>query len=101
MIIDLVFEDLGIAPQKNFKQKLDEFRTLPDVRTEFADELEHMIDVGGAAIHRGWDPSSNEIDIMLEGLEAFLKNQYAPRKSVKTVKAPVKTSKKSVKANKP
>lgn len=95
LVIDLVFEDLGIDGSLPFKKKLDEFRTLPNVRTEFADELEHMIDVGGAAIHRGWDPSESDIDVLFDGLEAFLQGQYAPRKSVKAIVAPKKMPKKA------
>lgn len=90
LVIDLVFEHLGIDGELTFKDKVKEFRKVPSVGTQFADEVSHMIEAGGAAIHRGWKPTTREIDTLFDGLEDFLKAQFSPREAVQVVKVPAR-----------
>ena len=77
LVIDLVFEDLGIEPELPFKEKLARFRSLPNVRPELVCALKHMVE--GEAQHAARDPAVEDIDELMGELEHFVKIQYGPK----------------------
>ena len=78
LVIDLVFEDLGIAPELPFKEKLALFKSRPHVRPEFVRALERMGALGGDAGQAAWDPAVEDMDGLMAELERFVKIQYGP-----------------------
>lgn len=79
LVIDLVFEDLGIAPELPFKEKLARFKSLPNVRPEFVRALERMGVLGGDAGQAAWGPAVEDMDGLMAELERFVKIQYGPK----------------------
>lgn len=73
---DRASELLGIPTGLSFEKKLDQLRTEEHVTTKERKLLAVLVDAGSAAAHRGWRPSSAQLDNMTIILEAFLHRAF-------------------------
>ena len=88
-------ELLGIdEPDQSFKDKLQALVTKEFIGTADKDALEVLIDAGSAAAHRGWRPSTEEVDDLLSILEAFLHRSFIIPSKAEAVKKSVPARKK-------
>jgi hypothetical protein len=71
-VFDRASELLGVDPAQTFAEKLTALTQLGKVGTDERFMLDVLIDAGGAAAHRGWKPSWEELDAMMGIIEQFL-----------------------------
>jgi len=69
---DLGSSLLGVKSSLTFGKKLDELLAQGKISTHEKDILEVLIDAGNAAAHRAWRPKEDEVNALLDTLEAFL-----------------------------
>jgi hypothetical protein len=65
-------ELLGIDPAITFDEKLSELERLGHIGKAERIALDIMTDAGSAAAHRGWTPSLQQLNSMLNVLESFV-----------------------------
>lgn len=93
-VFDRASELLGIDPRVTFSAKLQGLVDLGKIGTDQRQTLEILTDAGSAAAHRGWRPSSDELDTMMNVIETFLHNAFVIGDAVKKLKARVPKKKK-------
>jgi Domain of unknown function (DUF4145) len=71
-IFDRASEKFGVDPDKSFKAKLDELVALGKIGQAERDSLDVLTDAGGAAAHRGWRPTVQQLGTLMNIGEAFL-----------------------------
>ena len=69
---DLSSELLKVDPTKSFAEKLKELEASGKIGKEESENLASLIDAGSAAAHRGWKPSLQELETMMDTLENFI-----------------------------
>lgn len=69
---DIASELLGIDASRTFAQKLDDLVSAGHIGTVDRGRIETLIDAGSASAHRGWKPSEDDINVMLDVLEHFI-----------------------------
>ncbi len=78
---DAASELLGIDPEKSFNEKLKALVAAGHIGKLDSERLEALVDAGSASAHRGWKPTSEDLDTMMELLEHFLHEAFvAPEK---------------------
>lgn len=96
---DKASELLKIDPAKTFKAKLDELVATGKIGADERDILDALTDAGGAAAHRGWKPSSEELDTMMSSIENFVYRTFILGEAAKKLKAGVPAKQKLQKVN--
>lgn len=71
-VFDCASELLGIAPEKNFGEKIAELKDAGKIGADEKEILKTLTEAGSAAAHRGWRPDPQELDVMMNIIEAFL-----------------------------
>ena len=71
---DAASEALGIEPGLPFAAKLNALVVDSKIRESEKESLTVLIDAGGAAAHRGWQPTPMQIDVQMDILEDFIFN---------------------------
>ena len=71
-IFDRVSEKLGIRQNLTFKEKLQALQAKGKIGKSELDSLDILTDAGGAAAHRGWKPTVNQLTTLMNIAEAFL-----------------------------
>lgn len=97
---DIAAELLGTNTELPFKKKLEHLVKAGHIGIVDQGRLETLVDAGSASAHRGWRPSVEDLNTMMEVLEQFMheafiaptKNQHLDAKLVK-VKSKVPTRK--------
>lgn len=79
-------ELLGIDPAKKFFEKLDDLLTSGKIGQSERDALDVLADAGGAAAHRGWEPSVKQLDTMMDIIEAFCHRNFVLNSKVGELK---------------
>jgi hypothetical protein len=82
-------ELLQIDPNLRFGAKLDELVSIGKIGKGERAILELLVDAGSAAAHRGWAPGADELDTMIEILEAFVNRAFILEHPVQKLKAAV------------
>lgn len=78
---DAAAELLGIDPALTFKQKLEALVAEGHIGKLDLERLEALVDAGSASAHRGWVPSSEDLETLMDLLEHFLDQTFvAPEK---------------------
>jgi hypothetical protein len=78
---DAASELLGVDPDKSFKEKLNALVVAGHIGKLDQGRLEALVDAGSASAHRGWKPTADDLDTMMELLEHFLHEAFvAPEK---------------------
>ncbi len=90
-------ELLGVDPSLPFSKKLDELVKLGATGATERDALSVMTDAGSASAHRGWRPTPEQLDTMMQIIEAFVHRNFILRTDVTALKnaVPAKLSKKA------
>lgn len=89
-------EILGVDPDLSFEKKLKELVTLGKVSHDERETLSVLIDAGSAAAHRGWRPKPDELNTMMDLVEAVLHRSFIVGDGIKKLKAAVPARPKSV-----
>ena len=71
-IFDRASEKFGVNPEKPFKGKLDELVTKGKIGRSERESLDILTDAGSAAAHRGWRPTVEELNTLMDIGEQFL-----------------------------
>lgn len=71
-VLDRTFELAGADPAAGFAEKLSAITETGVISTSERDTLTIMTDAGSAASHRGWQPSPDALDTILDASEAML-----------------------------
>jgi hypothetical protein len=69
---DVASELCGIDESLSFQNKLIELAKQSKIDEAEKIRLEVLVDAGGASAHRGWQPSDQELDTLVNLLENFL-----------------------------
>lgn len=78
-VFDRGSELLGIDPAIKFEEKLQKLVTDGFIGSTERDALAVMTDAGSASAHRGWRPTEEQLETMLQILEAFLHRNFVLR----------------------
>lgn len=73
---DTAAELLGVNPDFTFAEKMDELVREGKIGSLDRVRLETMVDAGSASAHRGWRPSPQELDAMMNLLEHFVEETF-------------------------
>jgi hypothetical protein len=71
-VFDRASELLGVDPAFTFAQKIAALHTAGRISSDDKLVIDVLVDAGNAAAHRGWKPSSSELNDMVAILEGFL-----------------------------
>ncbi|MBZ9604003.1 DUF4145 domain-containing protein [Phyllobacterium chamaecytisi] len=78
---DIASEQLGVASGLSFEKKLQAMVDCKLITESQSDHLGVLIDAGSASAHRGWQPSVDDLDTLMDVLEEFLHDSFvAPAK---------------------
>ena len=94
---DAASEQLGINPSTTFKGKLDELTKLGRIGPDERKTLDVLVDAGGAAVHRGWEPNFEQLDTILSILEDFLHRALVLNKKANVLRKEVPAKKRAKK----
>jgi Domain of unknown function (DUF4145) len=75
-VFDRASQLLGADPDQSFAEKLKELVAGNKIGGEEKEILSVLADAGSAAAHRGWQPSTIEIDSLMQALENFLERAF-------------------------
>jgi hypothetical protein len=93
---DIASELLGIAPELRFQEKLNELVKLGHIGMVDKDHLDALIDAGSASAHRGWQPTTEDLNTMMEVLENFLHVSFVAPKKQKHLQDKISKMRKTV-----
>jgi hypothetical protein len=79
-------ELLSIDPAKTFGEKLDDLVAAGYIGSTERDALAAMTDAGSASAHRGWKPTAQQLETMLQLIEAFVHRNFILRDDVSGLK---------------
>lgn len=82
-------ELLGVDTSLPFRQKLEELVRLGKVGTDEQETIRILVDAGSAAAHRGWRPTAEELNTMMDVIEAFLYRSFIVGDGIKKLKVSV------------
>ena len=71
-VFDRASELLGVDPNKTFADKLFELVQCGKIGCDEKETLKILTDAGSAAAHRGWKPEPEQLDTMMNIIEAFI-----------------------------
>ena len=74
--IDIAAELLGIDHNQPFNAKLQALEKEGHIGKVERSHLEVIVDAGSACAHRGWLPSSHELNTMMDALERFIHDAF-------------------------
>ncbi|MBS0124875.1 DUF4145 domain-containing protein [Aestuariicoccus sp. KMU-90] len=69
---EIAADDLGINRDLSFQDKIEQLRAKGHISPREKDVLKELVDAGSAVIHRGWQPSANDVDLLIDTLEQFI-----------------------------
>jgi len=85
-IFDRASELLKIDPALTFKEKLDELQAKGHISASERTHLDILTDAGGAAAHRGWQPTADLLDTIMTIVETFIHRKFVLEAEVKRLK---------------
>lgn len=86
-VFDRASENLGVDPSLPFSEKLSRLHEAGKIGLEERDHLAVLTDAGSAAAHRAWQPTPDEIDVLMDIMEGFLYRTFIVSAQVLTLKA--------------
>lgn len=88
---DAASEYLGVDPALTFAEKLDALAAESHISMDDRSGLEVLVDAGSASAHRGWVPTVDEVNTMIDTLERFLKRSIVdPEERKRSAEATLK-----------
>ena len=85
-VFDCASQTLGADPNQSFAEKLKELTAGNKIGGEEKEILSVLADAGSAAAHRGWKPTGDDIDHLMDALENFLERAFVLKHNVRRVK---------------
>lgn len=85
-VIDKATELLNIAPGNDFRAKLAELVKKEMISEKDRTHLQTLTNAGSAAAHRGWRPSHEDLEHMLDIMEIFLNRMFILSDSVEALR---------------
>jgi hypothetical protein len=79
-------ELLSIDPARTFGQKLNDLVAAGYIGSTERDALAAMTDAGSASVHRGWKPTPQQLETMLQLIEGFVHRNFILRDDVSGLK---------------
>ncbi|WP_182915264.1 DUF4145 domain-containing protein [Rhodopseudomonas palustris] len=86
-VFDRTSEFVGIDPGITFQEKLAELVKRGKIGSDQKDILDALTDAGSAAAHRGWRPTSEQLNTMMDAIESFVHNTFILGDAVKELKS--------------
>lgn len=83
---DRATEVLEIDPAIPFEEKLNVLFEIGEIGQGERETLSTLTDAGNAAAHRGWRPSSRELDLIMSVLEGFLHRCFVLKGAMERLK---------------
>jgi Domain of unknown function (DUF4145) len=74
---DVVSEVCKVDESLTFEKKLDQLESLGRISITQKSRLTILVDAGGASAHRGWVPTLDDVNSLVDLLEDFLQNVFA------------------------
>jgi hypothetical protein len=90
-VFDCASQLLGTDPNQNFAEKLKELTAGNKIGGEEKEMLSVLADAGSAAAHRGWKPTVDDIDHLMDVLENFLERTFVLKHKLRGVKKNIPT----------
>ncbi|HEV2336588.1 MAG TPA: DUF4145 domain-containing protein, partial [Stellaceae bacterium] len=84
-VFDYASQLLGADANQSFAEKLKELVAGNKIGGEEKEILSTLADAGNAAAHRGWKPTSSDIDSLMQALENFLERAFVLKHDVRRV----------------
>jgi hypothetical protein len=84
-VFDCASQLLGADANQSFAEKLKELVAGNKIGGEEKEILSTLADAGNAAAHRGWKPSTSEIDSLMRALENFLERAFVLKHDLRRV----------------
>lgn len=75
-VFDLAIAEIGIDPAITFAEKIEALKAQGRIGQYEQDDITTMVDAASAAMHRGWQPSLEELDTMMTTLERFIHHTF-------------------------
>ena len=88
-VFDRASEKLGVDPALGFDEKLNALEQMGKIGRSERETLEVLTDAGGAAAHRGWKPTINQLDTLMTVGEQFLYRTIILEREAKALKAKI------------
>ncbi len=88
-IFDRASELLKIKPALTFSAKLDQLQNKGHISASERTHLNILTDAGGAAAHRGWEPTSDQLNTVMSIVETFIHRKFILESQVKRLKAQI------------
>ena len=85
-VFDCASELLGCNPNQSFPEKLKELTAGNKISGEEKEILSILTDAGSAAAHRGWKPTQDDINSLMDALEHFLHRTFVLKHELRRVK---------------
>lgn len=85
-VFDCASQKLGTDPNQNFAEKLKELTAGNKIGGEEKEVLSVLTDAGSAAAHRGWEPTKDQIDHLMDALENFLERAFVIKHNIRRLK---------------
>lgn len=79
---DAVSLQLNVDSTLSFKEKIEKLRSAQHITGRERDYLQLLVDAGSAAAHRGWNPTSEQITVLMDILEGLIhRSLILPKKA--------------------
>jgi hypothetical protein len=88
-VFDRSSELLGVDPKLSFARKLQELLNQGKVSQDEHFTLDVLVNAGSAAAHRGWRPKPEELNTMMDVVEALLHRSFILDDGIKKLKAAI------------
>ncbi|WMT71108.1 DUF4145 domain-containing protein [Bradyrhizobium sp. Ash2021] len=88
-VFDRASELLKIDPALSFKDKLDALQEKGHIGNSEREHLDLLTDAGGAAAHRGWKPTTQQLDTIMNIVETFIYRTFVIDAEVKKLRAEI------------
>jgi hypothetical protein len=69
---DIAAELLSVDPDITFQAKLDYLLERKLIKGHDREHLDVLVNAGSASAHRGWKPTVEDLDALMDTLEAFI-----------------------------
>ncbi|MER8479054.1 DUF4145 domain-containing protein [Mesorhizobium sp. M1163] len=73
---DVAASLLKVDPNLSFQDKLKALVEGNHIRPVDRERLSTLVDAGSASVHRGWKPSADDLNTMMDVLEQFIKDAF-------------------------
>lgn len=88
-VFDRASELLKVDPALGFKEKLNALHEEGHIGASERDHLDLLTDAGGAAAHRGWKPTPEQLDTIMNILETFIYRTFVIAAEAKKLRAEI------------